>query len=194
MSTALTLPPRDMSVDEFLDWAETVDGRWQLRDGEPEMMNPGSLTHATIQANLAALLVTHLRTRGDGCRAMVAPGVTPRLRSDRNMLVPDLGVTCAPRQDGRAIPDPRLLVEILSPSNARQTWSNVWAYASIPSVQEILIVSSTAALAEVLRRRPDGAWPEKPDRVAGAETLILGSVALSVPLPEVYRDTPFGPP
>lgn len=194
MSTALNLPPRDMTVDEFFDWAETVDGRWQLRDGEPEMMSPGSLTHGVIQANLTALLVPHLRARGDGCRAMITPGVTPRLRSDRNMRVPDIGVTCTPRQEGRAMAEPRLLVEILSPSNARQTWANVWAYATIPSLAEILIVSSTACAADLLRRRPDGSWPEKADRIAGSDMLELRSVGLSVPLSEVYRDTPFGPP
>lgn len=41
--------------------------------------------------------------------------------------------------------DPVLLMEILSPSDAQQTWANVWAYATIPSVTEILVVSGTAS-------------------------------------------------
>lgn len=42
MNGALKLPPRRMTVAEFLDWAdaEPSGAVWQLRDGEPEMMPP----------------------------------------------------------------------------------------------------------------------------------------------------------
>ena len=60
-----------------------------------------------------------------------------------------------------ALPDPVLVVEILSPSNETETRENVWAYASIPSVQEILLLRSTEIAAELLRRQADGNWPEQ---------------------------------
>ena len=36
MSTAL----KQMTVDEFLLWAEEQDGRWELHDGVAEQMSP----------------------------------------------------------------------------------------------------------------------------------------------------------
>jgi len=61
-----------------------------------------------------------------------------------NMRVPDIAVNCVPDERGqRALPDPILIIEILSPSNERETRENVWAYATIPSLREILLVRST---------------------------------------------------
>lgn len=184
-----------MSVAEFLDWAASPaagGGSWQLRDGEPEAMAPASDAHGAIQAELAILLGNHLARTGRPCRVVIAPGVIPRLRSDRNMLVPDLGVTCAPPSRGIALPEPLVLIEILSPSNEAATRANLWAYATIPSVAEIAVVSSTAVAAEVLRRRPDGTWPEGAEVVGGGGALRIGAIGFEVPLVSVYRTTALG--
>jgi Uma2 family endonuclease len=58
---------------------------------------------------------------------------------------------------------PVLIIEILSPSNWPETWTNVWAYTTIPSVREILIVHSTKIGVELLRRDAAGHWPEHPN-------------------------------
>jgi len=85
-----------------------------------------------------------------------------------------------------------LLIEILSPSNARETWANVWAYATIPSVSEILVLSSTAIAADLLRRAPGGDWPEQPEHITGTATLNLRSIGLRLPLAEAYRTAELG--
>src|SRR5919202_5331926 len=112
MVAALKLPPSRMTIPEFLEWAEAAGGRWQLRDGEPEMMNPPADAHGSIQSELGRLIGNHLHAQGARCRVVTAPGVIPRVRSDMNMLVPDLGVTCAPPSRDRAMPDPAVLIEI----------------------------------------------------------------------------------
>src|SRR3712207_9428313 len=99
------------------------------------MMVPATDAPGAIQGELASLLVVHLRAGGGRCRAVVNPGVVPRVRSDRNMLIPDIGITCAPPSTGRAIPEPVVLVEIMSPPNEAETRANVWAYTTIPSVE-----------------------------------------------------------
>jgi hypothetical protein len=79
------------------------------------------------------------------------------------MRVPDLGVSCTPDAPGQqALPDPVVLIEILSPGNARETWENLWSYTTIPSVLEIAVVHPTRMLVEMLRRGTDGHWPEGP--------------------------------
>ncbi len=192
-------PPPSLSVPEFLEWAASPAGgagaSWQLRDGEPEMMAPAAEAHGAIQAELAYLLTDHLRRTGRRCRVVVEPGVVPRIRSERNMLVPDLGVTCAPPPSaagGVAMAEPLLLVEILSPSNTRATRANLWAFASVPSVAEILVVSSTAIAAEVLRRGAGGDWPERPETLAEEGVLRLDSIGFEAPLRALYRTTALG--
>jgi Uma2 family endonuclease len=192
-SSALRLPPRRMTVPEFLDWAASPAGgagaSWQLRDGEPEMMAPASDAHGSLQGELAFRIIEHLARTGRRCRAVVTPGVVPRLRSERNMLVPDIGVTCAPPSGGASLPEPLVLVEVLSPSNEAATRANVWAYATIPSVAEIVLVSSTAVAAEMLRRRPDGSWPEQPEAVGAGGALRIEAIGFEAPLAALYRTT-----
>jgi Uma2 family endonuclease len=182
-------PPVNMTVAEFTAWdSRDRSGRlWQLRDGIPEAMPPASDAHGAIQAELARLIGNHLLATGRSCRLLVAPGVVPRVRARDNVRIPDLAVTCAPPGGGKAAPEPVLLIEILSPSNASETWNNVWAYTTIPSVTEILVIDSTAIRAEVLRRDPAGQWPEQPEPLGDGAALELRSIGLSLPLAQAYR-------
>jgi Uma2 family endonuclease len=176
-----------MTVAEFLDWAADEPGHWQLRDGEPELMAPASDRHGTIQAELAFLLTRHFLERGTGCRAVIAPGVIPRVRSEENCLVPDIGITCVPPSEHRMLPEPVVMIEILSPSNEKETRANVWAYTTIPSVAEIVILRSTSIAAEVLRRNADGSWPGQPEVIGRDGELRLDSIDFTEPLGSAYR-------
>ena len=101
-------------------------------------------------------------------------------------------MTCAGPTLGQMMPEPVLLIEILSPSNEAQTWASIWAYATVPSVQEILAVQSTRIEAEYLRRDPGGAWPKQPELIGPAGTLVLQSIGFEADLAGLYRTTPLG--
>jgi Uma2 family endonuclease len=147
--------PHHMTVDEFIAWCG--DGRWQLIDGEPRAMAPESATHGIIQVWAAFLFNRHLDNRGDHCVAVTEPAIVPRVRARSNMRVPDVAITCADVSAGQiALPEPLVIVEILSPTNESETWENVWTYVSIPSVREVLVLRSASIAADLLRRRPDG--------------------------------------
>jgi Uma2 family endonuclease len=147
MHHALRKLPPNMTVAEFLDWPGDGSGRaFQLVDGELRAMSPGSATHGTIQANLCRLIGNALVSSGPSCRIVTEPGVNTRIRSHINMRVPDLGITRTVDAAGQqTLPDPIALIEVLSPGNAADTWDNVWAYTTIPSVREIAVVHSTRA-------------------------------------------------
>lgn len=114
------------------------------------------------------------------------PGVIPFADSDNNFRIPDLGVTCAPVALGViAIAEPVLLIEILSPGNIRQSWSNVWAYTTIPSVQEILVIRTASIGVQLLRRAPNGSWPEVPLAMEAGE-LDLPSIGFCLPIASLY--------
>jgi Uma2 family endonuclease len=189
-------PPHRMTVAEFLTWdsGDPSVHAWQLIDGEPIAMAPASDNHGTIQWALGSLLWPHLTAPGSRCRAVMEPGIVPRGRSDRNYRIPDIGVTCAPPSGGQMLPDPLILIEILSPNNETETWANVWTYLTIPTVMEVLVVNSTRVEAELLRRNADGTWPEVPVRIGSEDALSLDSIGFSVPLATLYRTTTLAMP
>ncbi len=186
MAGALKIPPV-MTVPEFLAWDAPPGARWQLVEGEPTAMAPASRTHGTMQSELGRLIGNHLAERNSPCQVISAPGMVPRLRSHNNFRIPDLAVTCRQyREEEYDVADPVLVIEILSPSNRTETWLNVWAYASMPSVREILVVDSTSIAAEVLRRDAEGSWPPKADRVTEGD-VTLASIGFTTPIEAIYR-------
>ena len=191
MVALLRHPPARMTLAEFFAWdPEDASVRsWQLIDGEPVAMAPATEAHGALQIEIGSLLRNHLLARGSVCRVISEAGIVPRVRSDRNYRIPDLGVTCAPPSTALMVAEPILLVEILSPNNEVETWANIWAYTTMPSVMEILVVSSTRVEAELLRRRVDGSWPEIPEGVRADGNLRLESVDFIVALRDFYRTT-----
>jgi Uma2 family endonuclease len=185
-----------MTVAEFLTWDfdDPSVHSWQLIDGEPVAMAPGSDNHGSLQADLTARLWNHLVVPGSRCRVVTEPGIVPRGRSDRNYRVPDIGITCAPPSGGQMLPDPLTLIEIISPSNETETWANVWTYLTLPTLMEVLVVNSTHVEAELLRRNRDGTWPEVPSRISPGDALVLDSIGFSVPLVALYRTTTLAMP
>jgi Uma2 family endonuclease len=188
LQEALDIPP--MTVAEFLDWPGDGSGRkFQLVDGEPRAMSPGSATHGTIQMTLGRLIGNAVVAGGGRYRVVAEPGIATRIRAHA-MRVPDLcttGTTDAPGQ--RTLPDPIVLIEVLRPGNATDTWDNVWAFTTIPSVREIVVVRSTRVLVEVARRGADGNWPEEPEEIGPDGTLRLESIAFACAMQDVYAQT-----
>ena len=189
MSAVMSQTASRMSLDEFLIWNSPGPETWQLVDGEPVAMAPANQFHGLIQAELGALLRNHLLNQQSQCRVVVTPGVVPRARSTMNFRIPDLGVTCSPPSQGVMVENPIVLVEILSPSNETETRLNVWAYTTIPSVREILLLRSSRIEAELLQRAPDGNWPTDPAILAADAMLTLDSIGFIVPLAALYRTT-----
>jgi Uma2 family endonuclease len=185
------LGPSRMTVAEFLDWeGDDTDSKFELVDGEPQAMAPASGTHGTMQITIGSILRAHLRAHRPGCRVAAEPGIVPRVLASANVRIPDLAVTCVPNvATERALPDPVVIIEILSPSNEAETRRNVWAYSSIPSVHEILLVRSTEIAAELLCRQADGNWPEQPELIEGDGEVSLGSIGFRAPLSVFYEDT-----
>jgi hypothetical protein len=82
-----------------------------------------------------------------------------------------------------------VLIDILSPYNVSRTRANVRAYTTIATVAEIVVLRSTAIAAEVLRRAPNGEWPQQPDIIDTAGELRLDSIGFAVPLRDAYLTT-----
>ncbi len=179
----------DMSVQDFLSWNPGDGRRWQLVDGEPQAMAPANRTHGTLLGELGAVIGNHLLDQASRCSAVMLPGIVPHVRATYNMRVPDLAVTCSDYEvEETALTDPLLIAEILFSNNQTETWANVWAYSTIPSVREILVLQTTTIRADLLHRGPDGTWPREPDVITEGD-LVLESIGLRTPLADLYRST-----
>lgn len=180
------------TTEEFLAWpGDDRVKHYELVDGEVRAMSPASVVHAVIQLTFGSMIRQHLRDMGSPCKVMTEPAVRPRLRAQSNVRVPDLGVTCSPIRAGQIVmEDPILLVEILSPSNKAKTWTNVWAYTTIPSVREIVVIHSDRLEVQLLRVSAERIWPDNPETLLQGDTFRLNSIDFTCVVDDVYSDTP----
>jgi Uma2 family endonuclease len=169
MNTMARRPLPFMTADDFLAWPGDGTGRtFQLVDGEVRSLSPASRVHGLTQARIAYLLTLAIEAAGLPLQVSSEIAIQPRLNMSMNVRVPD--VVVAPLTDERSeisAPDPVLIVEILSPGNKDDTRDNIRAYATLPTVREMAVLSSTRVRAEVHRRLPDGSWAPDPEIVKG---------------------------
>jgi len=179
-----------MTAEEFLVW-EPGDGRmWQLVDGQPQAMAPTTRSHGALLNEIGHRIAGHLEQSGGPCSVVQAPGTQPKVQARTNIRIPDIAVVCTPYEtEEPLVPTPRLVIEVLSPSNRAETWSNVWTYVTIPSVQEIVVISSMAVEADQLCRAPDGNWPDQPTKIADGADITFASIGLTLKLRALYRTT-----
>jgi Uma2 family endonuclease len=172
-----------MTLAEFLDWDDGTDRRYQLVSGIALMMAPAAEAHGELALALGAKIRARLKTP---CRIIGEGGLAIPDRAD-TFYVADLVVTCAPRAPSRCmVAEPVLVVEVLSPSTSRvDRLRKVADYRSLPSVQEIVLLSADERRVEVQRRMADG-WRVE-DLISQAE-LDLACCNATIPLETIYRD------
>src|SRR5262245_56254949 len=116
----MTALPKDtkMTVDEFLAWAETQPGRWELYDGVPVEMSSERVIHRRVKYLVARAFDRAIEGARGPCQFLL-DGVLVRIDRHRSYQ-PDVLVYCGQPLPDHAIevPNPVVVVEILSPSNA----------------------------------------------------------------------------
>jgi Uma2 family endonuclease len=137
----VVLPTR-MTVDEFLAWAVRQDkGRYELFDGRVVMRQPERWGHLnrkgrTYVALLAAIERSKVPFFAATDGATVRVGQTTAFEPDA--LVAPLPY---PADDSLEIPNPVIVVEVLSPSTAKRDRADKLAgYFRVPSIQHYLVL------------------------------------------------------
>jgi Uma2 family endonuclease len=131
----------EMGVDAFLAWAEGRQGRWELRDGQPIIMAPERAAHALTKFAAQKALENGITRAGLPCRTF-PDGMTVRITA-RTAFEPDALVVCPPPADldTMEIPNPVIVVEVLSPSTAADDHGvKLDGYFSLGSVAHYLIL------------------------------------------------------
>jgi Uma2 family endonuclease len=170
------------TVEEFLEWDDGTDRRYELVDGRIVAMAPPSEAHAAIVMNLGTAIRNQLQPP---CRVLGEFGVRLAERAD-SFYQFDLAVTCAPADAGRRyVADPTLIVEVLSPSTQlHDRGRKLDDYRQLPSVKEILLVASEQRRVQHWRR--DGPRWIVEDLIGDAD-LRLAAVSEPIPLAAIYE-------
>jgi len=178
--------PRKIRVEEFLQTEFPPDERYELVDGVIYAMAGGAPSHNRVQGNVFAYLRSALR--GSGCRPY---GPDQALRTMAHTTrYPDVTVYCGdpgqnePRDD-KLLPDPRVVIEVLSPSTRDVDQSRkLEEYQSLPTVETVVIIDPEAEWVRVFQRETNGQW----DVIPRGETndIRLPSFDITIPKEEIF--------
>ena len=164
----IALPKHKMTADEFLAWVEDQPkemGIFELWDGEVVIRHgpgfeEGELAqHWDAKGEMFAALREAIERAGLPCFAAV-DGPMVRL-SPQRMARPDVLVYCGPRVSRRTreVPNPVILVEVLSPSTERRDHGvKLEGYFTLPSLFHYLIIDPERRL--LVHHRPGVAETE----------------------------------
>jgi Uma2 family endonuclease len=139
----IALPSHKMTVDDFLAWAATQDGRWELFDGVPVEMSSERVIHGRVKYLAARAFERATERAGVPCQFLL-DSVAVRIDEHRSYQ-PDVLVYCGQPLPGDAIevPSPVVVVEILSPGNAmKDLRDKLLGYFEVPSIVHYLIARS----------------------------------------------------
>jgi Uma2 family endonuclease len=173
-----------VSVDEFLDWAIGRPGRWELLAGEIVRMSPETIDHAEIKGTVYIALKNAVRRARIPCRALT-DGMIVRIDGE-TAYEPDAQVYCGERLQGsaREVPNPVIIVEVLSPSTQRIDMSRKLAdYFRLPSVAHYLIVDPTQPS---IVHHTRGTGETILTRVVTEGQIVLDPPGLEISVGEIY--------
>ena len=165
-----------MTVDEFLVWAEDQPGRWELYNGVPYAMAPERVKHGKVKFAVQLALQLAIKSAGLPCH-MQPDGATVRV-SATAAHEPDALVYCGQEHHGDDIevPNPIIVVEVASPSTRKiDATLKLKGYFGLPSVRHYLIVDPDGPPVILHSRRDDG----------GIETRIVAEGQLQLDPPGV---------
>lgn len=191
-------PPKRMTEAEYLAYERTAEFKSEFFDGvlyplhnpygDLQAMAGATRSHNRVKDNLYGEL--YKRFEDGPCQAFVSDQKV-RLSDTGRFAYPDIVIVCGEPEDDPAddtiLANPRVVIEVLSPSTERYDRGFKAAmYQKSASVQELVFVSQDSVRVERYTRQPDDTWLFKVyDDPAGE--FELASVPVQVPLAAVYR-------
>ncbi len=184
-----TAQPRLITADEFLaiEWDDS-DAKAELDNGViriMRMMAGGNADHSRVQGNIFAALREKLR--GTGCRPHGSDMAV--LMHDYSIRYPDISVFCGRSgvEDGKrqAFDDPKLVVEVLSPSTRKQDVENkLPEYSGLASLDAILYVDPDEESVRLMTRSSNANWRSR--FVATGQDVELQALGVALTWAEIF--------
>jgi len=212
---SMTLDVREhrYSITNYLARERNACDKHEYRDGEILLMAGGSADHSLVTLNVGGELRSILK--GKPCQVYDS---NLRVRIPRTVLYtyPDATVICGPRAldpndpAGETVTNPKLIVEVLSPSTEAYDRGEKFArYRLLDSLEEYVLVSLSTPRVETFYRAPAPAPNPNPDPAAAtaaertwlisttngtSASAKLLSLGVALPLAEIYRGLEFAQP
>ncbi len=179
------LPKHKMTVDEFLAWAESQPGRYELFNGVVYAMAPERAVHAETKFAVTKALEAGIGEADLACWAL-PDGMTVRVDQD-TAYEPDALVYCGDQlpEDAVEVPTPVIVVEVLSPSTRHvDAAAKLAGYFSLPSLWHYLIIDPDKRIVIHHRRGRDD---DIITRIVREQTLRLEPPGLELDLACLFR-------
>jgi Uma2 family endonuclease len=153
--------------------------------GEIFAMSGATVRHNVIADSLLFAFLAHLR--GSPCAAF-SSSMKVRLKINRDDIFyyPDVMVACgAQNMDSHYVENPKLIVEVLSPSTEKiDRREKALNYRQIASLEEYVLVAQRTCEVTLYRRSKD--W--KPIVLTELEAVAeFSSIELSLPVAQIYE-------
>ena len=191
MNVALRQP--SMTRDQFFDWAQAQEERYEFDGFQPIAMTGGTANHNRICQNVWFALRTRLD--GTGCEAF-GPDAGVATVSDA-VRYPDALITCTNfAGSSLLIPGVVVVLEVISPTSGRaDRIDKVLEYRAVPSIRRYVILEHLDIGLTVFSRA-DGTADWTATALTADETLAIPEVGIAVPVQEFYKgvDLPSTPP
>lgn len=180
---------RLFTFEEYLEIERTSPLRHEYVAGEIFAMGQPRQAHELIAVTLAAALRSHLGAHP--CRTYAGRRMLHfKCRGDDIAYYPDVWVGCGESRNaqGEFDDEPRLVIEVLSPSTARiDRREKALNYREIPSLQEFVLVDPKPVSLVLYRRA--GQW--SPIALDARDALLeLRSVGLRLSAAQIYEGLP----
>jgi Uma2 family endonuclease len=175
-----------MTAANYLAWEAEQTERHEFVGGETFAMAGAEDRHVTVAMNLAFALRHHLA--GTPCRTFISD-MRLSVAALGSYFYPDIMVTCsaADLASPLAKSEPKLIVEVLSPSTAAYDRGLKFSYyRNLPSLQEYVLVDLDTRAVDSYTLGADGLWVLHP--FAASETVTLSSVALNVTATQLFAE------
>ena len=172
-------------AEDYLEGEKQAEQRHEYVNGRVYAMVGASKRHNIISGNLYTAL--RQAARGGPCQVwMVDVKVHIRTAGDERFYYPDLVASCDAAEEAAYYTEtPRLVVEVLSESTERaDREEKFFAYRSLPTLAEYVLVAQDERRVEVYRRSAD--W--RPLYFGPGEAVPFAFLEAEVPVEAVYAE------
>jgi Uma2 family endonuclease len=150
------------SLEAYLTLEAHSEGKHEYEAGRILAMSGGTLNHSRLGGRAFGFIRDQILQRGLGCEVFNSDARVYIARQQR-IFYPDATLVCGPLEtaeaDPEAIVNPRLIVEVLSPTTEVRDRSHKFeAYASLEGFREYVLIDSQKPRVDVFYRQDAATW------------------------------------
>lgn len=178
---------KKFTPEEYPALEEKAEFRSEYERGEIVAMAGASLDHQQIIANLTEFLGSKIR----GKRRRALPSeMKIYVEANQKFYYPDATIICEKpkfyKSRNDTIVNPKLFVEVLSKkTEAKDRGEKFFAYQTLASVEEYVLVSQDRHLVEQFIKQTDGSW-KYPATIGNAGKIYFETLQTELSLRDIY--------